>query len=63
VDRAITRQDKTDEADGPEPRRSSVGWSFMTSLARLLARQAARELLKHAGSDGAPSEFVDKDRT
>ncbi len=63
MDRAITRQDKTDEADGPEPRRSSVGWSSMTSLARLLARQAAREFLEHAGSDGAPREFVDKHRT
>ncbi len=63
MDRAITRQDKTDEADGPEPRRSSAGGPSMTILVRLLARQAARDFLEHAGTDGAPSEFIDKDRT
>ena len=63
MDRAIIKQDKIDEADRPEPRRSSVGWSSMTALSRLLAGQAAREYLEHAGTDGAPSEFVDKYRT
>lgn len=36
---------------------------ILAALARLLARQAAREFLEHAGTDGAPSEFIDKDGT
>ncbi len=35
----------------------------MIALCRLLARQAAREFLEHAGTDGAPREVVNEDRT
>ncbi len=58
MDRAIIKQDKSDEVGWPVPCRSSS----LAALSRLLARQAAREFLNDAGTDGVPREFVDEDR-
>ena len=58
MDGAIIKQNKSDEAGRPVPCRSSS----LAALSRLLARQAAREFLNDAGTDGVPREFVDEDR-
>ncbi len=61
--RAIIKQNTTDGSGGQQPCRPSVGGLSMIALCRLLARQAAREFLEHAGTDGAPREVVNEDRT